>query len=105
MYAVIRSGGKQYRVSPGDVLNLEKLPSAKGKQVEWTEVLLLSPGENGDQPLASTVGVRVTGTVLAQAKAAKVLVFHYKRKKQYKKLQGHRQQFTRVRVDAIQLPA
>ncbi|HXE30651.1 MAG TPA: 50S ribosomal protein L21 [Terriglobales bacterium] len=102
MYAVIRSGGKQYRVSPGDVLNLEKLPTAKGEAVEWREVLAVS---NDQGRVLAGAGVVVTGTVVAQAKAAKVLVFHYKRKKQYKKLQGHRQQFTRVRVDGIQLPA
>lgn len=101
MYAVIRSGGKQYRVSPGDELRLEKLPQATGDQVEWTEVLAVS---GPDGALAPGQGARVTGTILAQAKAPKVLVFHYKRKKQYKKLQGHRQSYTRVRVNEI-LPA
>ena len=102
MYAVIRSGGKQYRVAPGDVLNLERLDGAAGASLELNDVLAVRDDQGAWQTPA---GVRVTGTVLAQAKAAKVLVFHYKRKKQYKKLQGHRQQFTRVRVDAIQLPA
>ncbi|MGH9393844.1 MAG: 50S ribosomal protein L21 [Terriglobales bacterium] len=98
MYAVIRSGGKQYRVSPGDELRLEKLAQGAGEKVEWTDVLAVS-GADGN--LTPGAGARVTGTVLAQAKAAKVLVFHYKRKKQYKKLQGHRQRFTRVRVNEI----
>ena len=102
MYAVIRSGGKQYRVTPGDVLNLEKLEGATGAALEWSDVLAVRDDQGAWQTPA---GARVTGTVLAQAKAAKVLVFHYKRKKQYKKLQGHRQLFTRVRVDAIQLQA
>jgi large subunit ribosomal protein L21 len=99
MYAVIRSGGKQYRVAPGDVLNLEKLDGGNGANLEWSDVLAVR-GDDGAWLAAA--GARVTGTVVAQAKAAKVLVFHYKRKKQYKKLQGHRQSFTRVRIDAIQ---
>lgn len=99
MYAVIRSGGKQYRVSPGDVLNLEKLGPAPKQTVEWRDVVAL---QGDDGRWLSVQGASVTGTVLAQDKAAKVLVFHYKRKKQYKKLQGHRQQLTRVRVDQIQ---
>ena len=99
MHAVIRSGGKQYRVAPGDVLNLEKLPGDQGGQVEWSEVLAVRDQDGGWLP---TSGARVTGTVLAQFRGSKVLVFHYKRKKQYKKLQGHRQHLTRVRIDAIQ---
>lgn len=97
MYAVIRSGGRQYRVSPGDVVSLEKLPQAAGKTVEWSDVLAV-----GDEAgLRSGAGARVTGTVLTQSRLPKILVFHYKRKKQYKKLQGHRQPVTRVRVDEI----
>ena len=99
MHAVIRSGGKQYRVAPGDVLNLEKLSADCGAQVEWREVLALRE-EAG--PWLPAAGACVTGTVVAQFKGSKVLVFHYKRKKQYKKLQGHRQSLTRVRIDQIQ---
>ncbi|MGN6594115.1 MAG: 50S ribosomal protein L21 [Terriglobales bacterium] len=99
MYAVIRSGGKQYRVSPGDELRLEKLPQAAGAEIELTDVLAVGDGAGALRPGA---GAKVKGTVLGQAKAAKVLVFHYKRKKQYKKLQGHRQAFTRVRISEIQ---
>ncbi|MGH9482460.1 MAG: 50S ribosomal protein L21 [Terriglobales bacterium] len=102
MYAVIRSGGKQYRVSPGDELSLEKLPQAAGGAVEWTEVLAVKDDAG---KLHTGAGARVRGTVLRQDKAAKIQVFHYKRKKQYKKLQGHRQQITRVKVDAVELPA
>jgi len=102
MYAVIRSGGKQYRVSPGDVLNLEKLPQAPGEAVEWAEVLAVKDDAGLLRPAN---GARVIGTVVAQEKASKILVFHYKRKKQYKKLQGHRQRTTRVRVNAIELGA
>lgn len=100
MYAVIRSGGKQYRVTPGDVLNLEKLPQAPGEAVEWSDVVAVK--DDAGQLRAAPRGARVRGQVLAQDKAAKILVFHYKRKKQYKKLQGHRQRTTRVRVEAIE---
>lgn len=98
MYAVIRSGGKQYRVSPGDELRVELLPGTAGTRIQLADVLAV--GESGGA-LRPASGARVEATVLAQDKAAKVLVFHYKRKKQYKKLQGHRQRFTRIRVDEI----
>ncbi|MGH9487186.1 MAG: 50S ribosomal protein L21 [Terriglobales bacterium] len=100
MYAVIRSGGKQYRVSPGEVVSLEKLPQAAGETIEFAEVLAVSNGETGLRPAA---GARVSATVLGHERNQKILVFHYKRKKQYKKLQGHRQHQTRVRVQEIQL--
>lgn len=100
MYAVIRSGGKQYRVSPGDVLAMEKLPQAEGEAVEFADVLAVSEGEAGLRP---GKGARVNATVQAHERDRKILVFHYKRKKQYKKLQGHRQAITRVRINDIQL--
>lgn len=97
MYAVIHSGGKQYRVSPGDELRVEKLPDAAGAKVQLP---VLALGESGGA-LRPGAGARVLATVVAQDKDAKILVFHYKRKKQYKKLQGHRQRFTLLRVDEI----
>ena len=97
MYAVIRTGGKQYRVAPGDVIRVEKAPVEDGR-VQFSDVLAVSaaggeigrPGEG-----------RVVGQVVEQGRADKVLVFHYKRKKQYKKLRGHRQPFTAVRITEI----
>lgn len=100
MYAVIRSGGKQYRVSPGDVLTLEKLPQAEGAAVEFADVLAVSEDGAG---VRAGEGARVRATVEAHDRDRKILVFHYKRKKQYKKLQGHRQAITRVRIQDIQL--
>jgi len=95
MYAVIRAGGKQYRVAPGDVIRVEKL-GANG-QVEFPVVALSTEdGQVGRQPDA-----RVVGQVMKEGRGAKVLVFHYKRKKQYKKLRGHRQAFTAVRITEI----
>lgn len=100
MYAVIRSGGKQYRVSPGDVLTVEKLPQAAGEAVEFADVLAVSEDGTG---VRAGAGVRVSATVEAHERDRKILVFHYKRKKQYKKLQGHRQAITRVRIQDIQV--
>ncbi|MGH9467555.1 MAG: 50S ribosomal protein L21 [Terriglobales bacterium] len=100
MYAVIRSGGKQYRVSPGDVLEVEKLPQAAGDAFEFADVLAVRDEQGGLRPGA---GARVSATVVRQARDRKILVFHYKRKKQYKKLQGHRQATTQVRIGEIQL--
>jgi len=99
MYAVIRAGGKQYRVAPGDVIKVEKLAPAENGSVEFNDVLAVS-GENGKIG-GATGETRVVGQVMEEGRAGKVLVFHYKRKKQYKKLQGHRQAFTTVRITEI----
>ena len=98
MYAVIRTGGKQYRVAPGDVLKIESIP-AGGPTVEFSDVLAVS-GEPGT--LAKPATAKVTAEILGEGRGDKVLVFHFKRKKQYKKLQGHRQNFTQVRIQAIE---
>ena len=97
MYAVIRAGGKQYRVAPGDVVRLETQSAQDGK-VEFGDVLAVS---GGDGQIGKSEGALVTGEVLGEGRGKKVLVFHYKRKKQYKKLQGHRQPFTAVRITEI----
>jgi large subunit ribosomal protein L21 len=98
MYAVIRAGGKQYRVAPGDVIRIER--SAPGQDtLEFTDVLAVS-GEQGGVSRPES-GARVVGRVVEEGRADKVLVFHYKRKKQYKKLRGHRQPFTAVRITEI----
>jgi large subunit ribosomal protein L21 len=97
MYAVIRAGGKQYRVAPGDVIRVEKLGTGTDGQVEFP-VLAVS-GEEGQ--VGQQSDARVVGQVVEEGRGAKVLVFHYKRKKQYKKLRGHRQAFTAVRIAEI----
>ncbi len=101
MYAVIRTGGKQYRVAPGDVVKIEKLDVAEDapQTVEFTDVVAVS-GEPGT--LTRPAKAKVTAEVLNQGRHAKVLVFHLKRKKQYKKLQGHRQAFTEIRIQSIE---
>src|SRR5712692_6337939 len=98
MYAVIRAGGKQYRVAPGDVIRVEKSPAADGK-VGFRDVLAVS-GQEGQIGLPQGEA-SVVGTVVQEGRAEKILVFHYKRKKQYKKLRGHRQAFTAVRITEI----
>lgn len=98
MYAVIRAGGKQYRVTPGDVLRVETQPAQNGR-VEFGDVLAVSGGEG--QIARPGSGALVTGEVLGEGRGKKVLVFHYKRKKQYKKIAGHRQPFTSVRITEI----
>jgi large subunit ribosomal protein L21 len=99
MYAVIRAGGKQYRVAPGDVIRVEKLATGTDGQVEFPEILAVSGGEG--QIGKPQSGARVVGQLVEEGRGAKILVFHYKRKKQYKKLRGHRQSFTAVRITEI----
>ena len=98
MYAVIRTGGKQYRVAPGDVVKIESVVS-ESQTVEFSDVLAVSrePGT-----VAKPATAKVTAEVLGEGRGPKILVFHLKRKKQYKKLQGHRQNFTEVRIKAIE---
>ena len=98
MYAVIRAGGKQYRVAPGDVIEIEKLPQASGENVQFDDVLAVSANEG---EISKPAAAFVTGEVVEQGRGDKVLVFHYKRKKQYKKLQGHRQDYTAVKITGI----
>jgi len=98
MYAVIRAGGKQYRVAPGDVVKIEKLPEGQGEVIEFKDVLAVS-GQEGQ--IGSGQGAVVSGQVMDSGRGDKVLVFHFKRKKQYKKIFGHRQPFTAVRITEI----
>src|SRR5215469_2953898 len=97
MYAVIRAGGKQYRVAPGDVIRVEKLGTGTNGQVEFPVIAVSA--EEGQLGVQSDA--HVVGQVVEEGRGAKVVVFHYKRKKQYKKLRGHRQPFTAVRITEI----
>jgi large subunit ribosomal protein L21 len=98
MYAVLRTGGKQYRVAPGDVVKIETVAPAADNTVEFSDVLAVS----GDAGLVKPGAAKVTAEVVGEGRGSKILVFHLKRKKQYKKLQGHRQNFTEVRIKAIE---
>ena len=98
MYAVIRAGGKQYKVAPGDVIRVEKVDGTNGP-VQFNDVLAVS-AESGSVVRPGSEAL-VTGEVVEQGRGAKVIVFHYKRKKQYKKLRGHRQDYSAVRITEI----
>jgi large subunit ribosomal protein L21 len=98
MYAVIRTGGKQYLVSPGETLKLERI-AHENETVEFTDVLAVS-AEAGKFE-SDLAGAKVTATVLGEGRGAKILVFKLKRKKQYKKMQGHRQNFVEVKINEI----
>jgi len=99
MYAVIRAGGKQYRVAPGDVLRLETQAGNKDGKVEFGDVLAVSA--SAGEIVRPESGALVTGQILGDDRAKKILVFHYKKKKQYKKMAGHRQPFSSVRITEI----
>ncbi len=101
MYAVIATGGKQYKVKEGETLKVEKLSGEVGEEVSFDNVLMFSDGENVKvgQPAIENAAVR--GHIIEQAKAKKILVFKYKRRKRYRKTQGHRQQYTAVKIDSI----
>ncbi len=99
MYAVIRAGGKQYRVAPGDVIRVEKFATGTDGRVDFPEILAVSGGEGKIGKPESEA--HVLGEVVEEGRGAKILVFHYKRKKQYKKLRGHRQAYTAVRITEI----
>ncbi len=101
MYAVIRSGGKQYRVTPGGSVRVEKLAGDVGSTITLEDVLLV--GDDGDVKIgAPTVdGARVKGTIVAQGRGPKIRVFKMKRRKGYRRTHGHRQDYTEIRVDQI----
>ncbi len=102
MYAVIQTGGKQYRVMPGQDIQIEKLPGAVGDAVTFDQVLLTADGEEVrvGKPLVETS--KVLGRILRQAKAKKVLVVKFKRRKHYRRKRGHRQPLTLVRIETIE---
>ncbi len=105
MYAVIRSGGKQHRVTPGETLRLEKLTGEAGGSVTFDDVLLV---ENDGQLFVGTpavAGAQVTGTIVRNGQGKKIRIFTYKRRKNVARRVGHRQDFTEVKITAIQPPA
>lgn len=102
MYAVLTTGGKQYRVQEGDVLFVEKLNAEVDTTVEFNEILVVS--NDGEVKVGKPVveGAKVVAKVLAQGKAKKIVVFKYKRKKDYRKKAGHRQPYTKIQVEKIE---
>ena len=103
MHAVIKSGGKQYKVSPGDVVRLERLEKEPGAVVEFDQVLLISDGSKATVGNPLIAKAQVLGTVVEESKAKKVIIFKFKRKKQYKVTRGHRQPYTAVQINDIKL--
>ncbi len=104
MYAIVKTGGHQYKVAVGDQLNVEKLPVAAGEQVQLEEVLMVSGDD--DKVTVGTpfiAGARVTATVVNQHRGDKIVVFKYKAKKRYRRKMGHRQDLTRLAINAITL--
>jgi large subunit ribosomal protein L21 len=102
MYAVIKTGGKQYRVAAGDKLKVEKLPGEVGTDVELDQVLMLG-GEGDGVKVGSPVvsGASVTATIVSHGKGDKVMIFKLRRRKHYKKTQGHRQPYTEIEIKGI----
>ena len=101
MYAVLNSGGKQYKVQKGEVLKVEKISGDVGSSVTFDRVLMFSDGENVSigQPVLDSVSVE--GHIVEQGKARKIIVFKYKRRKRFRRKNGHRQEFTAVLIDSI----
>jgi large subunit ribosomal protein L21 len=100
-YAIIRTGGKQYRVEPGETIRVEKLPGEVGSDIEFEEVLLRSTDDGLAIGAPLVEDAKVAGRIIEQDKDRKVLVFHKKRRKTYKKMYGHRQPYTAVRIDSV----
>ncbi|HUW51309.1 MAG TPA: 50S ribosomal protein L21 [Sulfuricella sp.] len=101
MYAVIKTGGKQYRVAPGEKLKIEQIPADIGSEIVLDQVLMVTDGEavTVGTPLVS--GATVKATVLAHGRGEKVQIFKMRRRKHYQKHQGHRQNYTEIRIDGI----
>ncbi|NLP29860.1 MAG: 50S ribosomal protein L21 [Clostridiales bacterium] len=101
MYAVIQTGGKQYRVQEGDVITVEKLDASPGEKVKFENVLLFSNGETVDIGKPYLNDVNVEASVVENGKGKKVVIFKYRAKKNYRKKQGHRQPYTKIKIDSI----
>lgn len=101
MYAVIKTGGKQYRVQQGDVIFVEKIDSQADEAVTFEEVLLVNDGDQTKIGAPTVAGAKVEGKVLGQVKGQKIVVYKYKAKKNERKKQGHRQPYTKVEITAI----
>jgi large subunit ribosomal protein L21 len=101
MYAVIKTGGKQYRVVAGDKLKIEQIPADIGSQIVLDQVLMVADGEAVKVGSPLLAGAKVSVTVLAHGRGEKVRIFKMRRRKHYQKHQGHRQNYTEIRIDAI----
>jgi large subunit ribosomal protein L21 len=101
MYAVVETGGKQYRVAPGGVIAVERLPGSVGEVVELSRVLLVGEGNTVKVGSPVVAGAKVRATIVGQARSPKVTVFKFRRRRKYRRKTGHRQHITRLRVEEI----
>ncbi len=101
MYAVIKTGGKQYRVAPGEKIKIEQIPADVGAQIVLDQVLMVSDGDAVTLGTPLVAGAKVSATVLGHGRGEKVKIFKMRRRKHYQSTQGHRQNYTEIRVDAI----
>ena len=101
MYAVIKTGGKQYRVAPGEKIKIEQIPADVGAQIVLDQVLMVSDGEAVKLGTPLVAGAKVSATVLAHGRGAKVKIFKMRRRKHYRKTMGHRQNFTEIEINGI----
>lgn len=101
MYAVIRTGGKQYRVSSGDTIAVEKLAGDVGDKVDIEDILMIGGDKETKVGSPNVKGAKVTGTIVSQGKGKKITILKFKRRKGYRKKQGHRQQQTKIKIDEI----
>ena len=102
MYAIIQTGGKQYKVTEGSVLKVEKLNAQPGDRLTLDQVLMISDGDNVKVGNPVVPNAQVTAVVLEQGKGKKIVVFKYKRRKNYRRKQGHRQPYTKIKVEKIE---
>jgi len=101
VYAIIRTGGKQYKISPGDTIRVEKIKGNAGESVELADVLLYAEGEKILTGAPLLPNIKIVGEILGQGRAKKVIVFKMKRRKGFSKKQGHRQSFTTLKIKEI----
>ncbi len=102
MYAVVRTGGKQFRVEPGEAVRVEKLEGSVGDSIELSEVLLVGAEDGAKIGTPLIAGAKVVGTITAQGRGPKLTIFKMKRRKGYRRKAGHRQSYTEIRVDKIE---
>jgi large subunit ribosomal protein L21 len=101
MYAVIKTGGKQYRVAPGEKIKIEQIPADVGATIVLDQVLMVADGDAVQVGTPLVSGATVSATVMSHGRGVKVKIFKMRRRKHYQKTQGHRQNYTEIRVDAI----
>jgi len=101
MYAVIKTGGKQYRVTPGEKLKVEQIPADIGSEIVLDQVLMVADGDSTKVGTPLVAGATVKATIVAHGRGDKIKIFKMRRRKHYRKTQGHRQNFTEIRIETI----